>query len=154
VHLIGLFRKALNEPLARRILFGEEIPKTIEGWFKKANQFDSNFRMAQAIMGKKTTNGKKPWQTSKPAAKDPNAMDVDALSTEQKNEYMQKGLCFKCGERGHLSRNCKGKGKEAPKQEEKKKWTPSDIKTHIKGLSTADREELMKLMVADGNTDF
>ena len=43
IHLIGLFRKALNYSLAHKIMFGETIPKTIEDWFKKVIQFDTNY---------------------------------------------------------------------------------------------------------------
>ena len=46
LHLIGLFRKALNPPLARKILFGDVVPTTIQDWYSKAN-----FQMAQAILG-------------------------------------------------------------------------------------------------------
>ena len=38
-------------------------------------------------------------------------MDDDALSTKKREEAMKKGLCFGCGEQGHLSRNCPKKGK-------------------------------------------
>ena len=43
IHLIGLFRKALNLSLAHKIMYGEVIPRTIEDWFKKAIQFDMNY---------------------------------------------------------------------------------------------------------------
>jgi len=35
--------------------------------------------------------------------RDPNAMDVDALSVRQREEAMRKGACFGCGEIGHIS---------------------------------------------------
>ena len=43
IHLIGLFRKALNHPLAHKIMFGKTIPRTIKDWFEKAIQFDTNY---------------------------------------------------------------------------------------------------------------
>ena len=51
IHLIGLFRKALNYSLAHKIMFGEVIPRTIEDWFEKVIQFDTNYREATAIFG-------------------------------------------------------------------------------------------------------
>ncbi|OAV85353.1 hypothetical protein PTTG_30588 [Puccinia triticina 1-1 BBBD Race 1] len=50
-------------------------------------------------------------------AADPNAMDVLAmrgpLTSADKASMMQAGLCFFCGEKGHIARSCpkKGKGK-------------------------------------------
>src|SRR5277367_2659534 len=55
IHLIGLFRNALNPQLARRILFGEQVPKTIVGWADKAIQFDTNYRMAMILTGRNPT---------------------------------------------------------------------------------------------------
>ena len=50
LHLIRLFHDALNPPLAKQIMNADKVPTTITKWFKKAIQYDSNFRMAQAIM--------------------------------------------------------------------------------------------------------
>ena len=30
-------------------------------------------------------------------------MDIDRLTIEERNEYMKKGKCFKCGQTGHIS---------------------------------------------------
>ena len=49
-HLIKLFVNCLNGQLKKRILFGEVVPKTISGWIEKAIQYDSNYRMGQALM--------------------------------------------------------------------------------------------------------
>jgi len=37
--------------------------------------------------------------------RDPNAMDVDALTLNERSDYLKKGLCFKCGQPGHMSRD-------------------------------------------------
>jgi len=44
---------------------------------------------------------------------DPNAMDIDVVTTainamtyEEQGEFLKKGLCFKCGQPGHVARNC------------------------------------------------
>ena len=36
--------------------------------------------------------------------RDPDAMDVDAVTTEKRGEWMKKGLCFNCNKPGHISR--------------------------------------------------
>jgi hypothetical protein len=42
LHLIGYYRKTLEPRLSRRILFSDDVPKTIDGWIEKAIQFDTN----------------------------------------------------------------------------------------------------------------
>ena len=51
IHLIGLFQKTLNYSLTHKIIFGEVIPRTIEDWFEKVIQFDTNYQEAMAIFG-------------------------------------------------------------------------------------------------------
>ena len=106
IHLIGLFRKALNYALTHKIMFGEVIPRMINDWYEKAIQLDTNWREATAIFGSnsnkknenKTTN--RTWY--RPAEKkDPNAMDVDALTFEERQVLMKEGKCFKCRKTGH-----------------------------------------------------
>jgi hypothetical protein len=42
LHLIRYYRKTLEPRLSRRILFSNDVPKTIDGWMEKAIQFDTN----------------------------------------------------------------------------------------------------------------
>ena len=78
--------------------------------------------------------------------KDPNAMDVDAMTTEERTEAMKKGLCFGCGKHGHLNRDCLNKkGKKEEKKEEKKKWTSKELQMQVHALfKTMDEEEKKK----------
>ena len=78
--------------------------------------------------------------------KDPNAMDVDSMTVKQRAEAMKKGLCFRCGKHGHLSKNCPDKTKKDKlKKEEKKKWTSKDLQMHVRApFETMDKEEKKK----------
>ena len=92
IHLIGLFRKALNHPLAHKIMFGETIPRIIEDWFEKVIQFNTNYREATAIFGpnKKTDKStNRSWY--RPAEKkDLNAMDINALTFKERQTLMKQ----------------------------------------------------------------
>jgi hypothetical protein len=115
--LINFFQPALNKPLLEKILDSETIPTTIQGWKEKVIQLDNNYRRKMAILGKtrdnrgQTTNmgrqfARPNYQQVQTQMRDPNAMDVDALSIKQREEAIRKGTCFGCGEIGHISRNC------------------------------------------------
>ena len=58
IHLIGLFRKALNHPLAHKIMFGGTIPRTIEDWFEKRSSWIQTIEKRQPFSAqtRKQTN--------------------------------------------------------------------------------------------------
>jgi hypothetical protein len=66
--------------------------------------------------------------------RDPNAMDVDRLTIEERNTLMKEGKCFKCRQFGHLSRDCKPGNQSQQKQPEQKKWGGREAFTHIQAM--------------------
>ena len=126
IHLIGLFRKALNYSLTHKIMFGEVIPGTIDDWFKKAIQFDTNWREAMAIPSQNKKNNDRMTNTSwyKPAEKkDPNTMDVDVLTFEERQTLMKQGKCFKCRKTGHRATDYPDKTDKGKEHQEKGGWS-------------------------------
>ena len=93
--LINLYQKILNRPLLEKILDGDNVPTTIQGWKDKAVQLDNNYRRKLAILGKTREKRGQPTnntgrrffrpnnQQIQTQTRDPNAMDVDALSIKQ-----------------------------------------------------------------------
>ena len=93
---------------------------------------------------KKEENSGRQWTFQR---KDPNAMDIDAMTTKQWDEAMKKGLCFGCGKQGHLSRDCPTRKKPtatsstppsyalmwapASSNTQKKKMSGKELYTHI-----------------------
>lgn len=159
--VIDYFRETLNIPLQRKLLTMENPPKTLKDWYTWASKLDNNFRKMQRIMGRtrqgKTDSGKKKEETSRRwnfTRKDPNAMDVDAITTEERDEMMKKGLCFRCKEPGHISKDCPTKGQSTskgtkppsyastwkPTTTTQKKMSGKELLTHIRAL-TAEMDE-------------
>ena len=133
------------------------VPTTIQGWVDKAIQFDTNHRMAMAIMGKPVQNERTYGRSygtynKKTTERDPNAMDVDAMTTEKRAALMKKGLCFLCEKPGHRASDHKDKGSN-----DERKKTPYTIPTQKKGvkeihallqtLTKGEKEELFALQV-------
>jgi Zinc knuckle len=158
LHLIGYYRKMLEPRLSRRILFSDDVPKTINGWMEKAIQFDTNWRMGNLFFNqdinensskqKADTNKSNGnacwWSTDK--RKDPNAMDVDALTMEEREMLLRQGECFRCKKTGHMAKDC------PPEQGElsKKKVDPARFAyTMIKALTKEQRESFTKIVIED-----
>ena len=98
--------------------------------------------MGQGVERKKPDNNGKRWMFTQ---KDPNAIDVDAMSIEERNELMKKGACFRCKKMGHLSKDCPTRNKTTGNtQEVQKKMTPKEMYKHIQSLTAQLNNEKKK----------
>ena len=122
LHLIEKLQKVLNTSLVKKIMLSDKPPTTINDWAERAITIDSTYRMTMEVLGQRINEGKAPggnktgntgrFNYSQYTAarrnredRDPNAMDVDAMSTEKRATLMRKGACFKCEKPGHLARD-------------------------------------------------
>src|SRR5882757_5915973 len=153
--LADFFRETLPTGLQRQILTSDPPPTTLAQWYDKAARYHNNWRRMQRILGRgartqtQTTttnyqNGTRRFIFPK-KEKDPNAMDVDRLSIDERTALMKESRCFKCKQQGHMSRDCTQGNQPQQKQETKKKWDGKGAATHIRALvATMDEEEKEK----------
>jgi hypothetical protein len=122
--VVDYFRDSLTIPLQKRIMTLENPPTTLDKWCEWAMKMDNNYKKMQRVIGRsrqgKTDAGKRKDETPRrwvfqKKDRDPNAMDVDAITTERRAECLKKGLCFGCGKPGHLGINCPDKQPSASK---------------------------------------
>ena len=77
-----------------------------------------------------------------PGPKDPNAMDVDAMTTKERTKLMKKGLCFSCKKLGHLSQNCPNKTpRTSPPPLFPQKMKGKELHTHVQSLLAQMEED-------------
>jgi hypothetical protein len=159
LHLIGYYRKALEPRLSCKILFSNNVPKMIDEWMEKAIQFDTNWRMGSLFFNqdieanpskqKADTNKSNGnacwWRTSE--RKDPNVMDVDALTMEERGMLLRQEKCFCCRKTGHMAKYYPPEQEESSKQ---KKVDPARFAyTTIKALTKEQRESVTKMVMKD-----
>ena len=147
--VIDYYRETLNLPLQKRLLGLEVPPTTLQEWYDKATKYNNLFRTIQRITGRGRANNDKKEEPKKKAwtftKKDPNAMDVDLLSTEKRDKAMRKGLCFGYGKHGHLNRDCPDKKKTTraytPIPSTSKKMNAKELYAHIQSLTAQMDDE-------------
>jgi Zinc knuckle len=153
LHLIWYYRKAMEPRLSWNFFFSNDVPKTINKWMETAIQFDMNWRMDSLFFNQdmKANSSKKAdtnksnenahwWRTNE--KKDPNAMDVDALTMEERRMLLRQGKCFRCKKTGHIAKDCPPEQGKSSKQ---KKVDPARFAyTTIKALIKEQRESLQR----------
>ncbi|PPQ90061.1 hypothetical protein CVT25_006672 [Psilocybe cyanescens] len=155
-HLIGLFQKCITPRLADKIMFSEDLPRTIQGWYKKATVFDTNYRLAKTFREEPEEHRRIPqWNNFSRNNRNynPNRMDVSTMTAEEQAKLIRKGTCFRCKQQGHLSGECPQKGptnQNRTQGQPSKKWTPKELHTHIRNLNKDKKDELADLMVKMG----
>ena len=159
LHLIKKLQDILNLSLTKKILLSEKVPDTVEEWAQKAIDIDSNYWSALEILGKYASKTTPPKTTTplratfnyrKKEERDPNVMDVDAMSIEEWDSLMKRGVCFKCKKPGHRARDCEEKKliTQTNATSSSKPSKPCDIrKLHaaFMGLMKEEKEELLAM---------
>jgi type VI protein secretion system component Hcp len=125
---------------------------------ERAIQYNTNQRMENLFFNQdiKANSSKKAdtnksnenahwWSTTK--RQDPNAMDVDTLTMEERGMLLRQGKCFCCKKPGHMAKDCPPEQGELSKQ--KKVDSVRFAYTMIKALTKKQRESFTKIVIED-----
>jgi hypothetical protein len=118
-YLLRKYREGLSKPLHDKVISTYPAPETLKDWKERALNLDRVWRKTQQ---KKKVEYKPFVPFRKPEPKrDPNAMDIDQMSVEEKEDLMKKRACFVCKQSGHRAFECPQKGRN-PTGNQKKPW--------------------------------
>ena len=127
---IESFKDGLPDALLRKILNRDDPPEDYEEWLNAAQKEQTKWTVLKAagLTGKGRDQNtrrqrwrealtKKPTQSNQNKRKDPDAMDVDnvrlnPLTDEERKRFMEEGRCFRCRQRGHMSKACPKKNEQ------------------------------------------
>ena len=168
--LITKFQQSLPHRMRRIIAFQKE-PTTLKEWYEAAIKVDNlerrlnedlarqpsryggNFQMQQQ-RSFKTPNSFRPSGTPKtyipprsrpPPYRDPNAMDVDAISTEEREKLMKAGKCFICKEVGHMAREHRNPNfKPRTNTNRTPNYQPRTIAQQIRSMNPAEQAQIYR----------
>jgi hypothetical protein len=128
VALIHVFERGLHRSITEKIYGLEVMPKTLKSWKEYASRFDNQYRRFRALVRdppnprysprSPASNNTTPARTNTAAttmantqarptnAVGPGPMDIDRARAHRREEFMKKGLCFRCGQSGHVAKDC------------------------------------------------
>src|SRR6202522_1067473 len=152
--LTEYFMKGVNTGILQKIFAQEKLPATITEWYERTSRHDSHYQRVQEILGRRhgtsgntqTTNDiKKPFIPRFTLKEhDPNAMDVDRLSTNERTEHVAKGQWFKCHEKENLARNSEEQKPNQKFGQYKKtaKIVLAQIRNIVAGMDSEEKDEV------------
>jgi hypothetical protein len=153
---IELFKETLPWGLTLQLMKLKTPLKTITDWYEWVAELDhKHARINRAVewtrgssSGKDKAPQKKfyfPWWE-----RDPNAMDVDRLTIEERDKLLKEGKCFRCRRTGHRANKCpesddeKKKGKEVLKKKINGRELHAHVRALFKEMTEEDRDEFLK----------
>jgi Zinc knuckle len=122
---------------------------------EKAIQYNTNWRMGNLFLNQgnpskqkadtnKSNGNARWWRTNE--KRDSNAMDVDALTMEERGMLLRQGKCFCCKKVGHMAKDCPSEQGES----KQRKVDPARFAyTTIKVLTKEQRESVTKMVMED-----
>jgi Ty3 transposon capsid-like protein/Zinc knuckle len=162
--LLEYFYDGLDPKLLERIYTKDTPPTTLEEWYTAAAVLDTQMRRVQnLIKGHKDRIGATAEALKHGRApQKPEPIGLSRLTMEQKNEYQQKGLCFRCGKPGHMSRDHSKRKPPGPagtnyrkpifprREGKDGRQTYTAIRALMAELPDEEREEVINAMEKEG----
>lgn len=104
IGLIASLRNSLSPDL-QRAMVGESLPSDLNSYANLISTYDNNMQFLPAPVPTPYRT-----RTAQASRRDPDAMEIDSnyapAGSKEREDRIKRGLCFKCGKHGHISRDC------------------------------------------------
>jgi Retrotransposon gag protein len=164
---IDAFRSGLRPGTLNAIMNRDVWPDTMPQWQQAARDEMRKYLAKKAILSFRPQMGnqgnlgtRNQWQRrfgqrgqgGGSSSHDPNAMDVDAVTTrnplseEERRRLMAEGRCFFCKQQGHMTRNCpkkSGRQNTTPNGPQPTRSTPPPSPPHVQTTRADDEETIV-----------
>ena len=115
--LVEYFIEGINTGILQKIFAQNLLPAMINDLYTSATKFDSQHRRFQEILGwqrgttgfQAQTKKTNTLRFSRSYQNNPNAMDINRLTTEEHEKHMQENQCFNCHKIRHRAKDCRSK---------------------------------------------
>jgi hypothetical protein len=152
---IKLFKETLPWGLTLQLMKLETPLKTIADWYKWVAELDhKHAKINRAVEWTRGNSRKERTPQRKfyfpQKERDPNTMDVDRLTIDERNQLLKEGRCFKCKNTGHRANKCpeenddKKKGKKVPKKKMNRRELHTHVRALFKEMTEEDRDEFLR----------
>jgi len=126
-------------------------PTSIQERYDKASRFDAQYQRFQEISSQNKGFTPQTKKTNTPQyvhfPRDPNTMDIDCLTTEDRELCMKEHQCFNCHKIGHNARDCHSKNTEGSQYQGIKKTaatTREMIHNLTKDMNAEERNMIIR----------
>ena len=144
--LAEYFMEGIQLEILKDIFQAGAIPTKMEEWYNETSRIVLKQLRLKEIedQRKGITNNHQGYYgyNNSLGKKDPNAMDVDRLSTKELERHKKERLCFRCRKPEHIGQNCRNSGMNQ-KQAESKPHDKKKVRNNMirKILAVIDDEE-------------
>ena len=110
--LCSMFEDGLKREIRDRFV-GRTRPSTLSDWVTQATTIERDLAQLNTQVRPQRNNSgthqATPARSPATAPRDPNAMEIDKVTQEERLRRRIHGLCFYCGNAGHVSAKCPAK---------------------------------------------